>query len=289
MLGGSYRAVPVVEGGKPIGIITNTDLVRRGGLDARLELFASLGEPERRASLERLQSAGRVAGDVMTPRPISVEASTPLRRIAALMAQRRLKRLPVVDEHGALVGMVSRVDLLRTAAGGGAGAEPLAPDIGLDATGPVSRVMRSDAPAVRSDTELPVVVQAVMTTRLNRAVVLDAEGRVMGLVTDAELLDRLTPSLRPGALRSLMHRLPFTHPSAEEREAEHHARAKTAKDLMVRDVAAVTEDTPMSVAIEVMLRGNQKVLAIINTEGRMVGIVDRADLLHGLVSTPGGE
>jgi len=36
----SYRAVPVVEEGRPVGIITNGELVHRGGLGVRLDLLA---------------------------------------------------------------------------------------------------------------------------------------------------------------------------------------------------------------------------------------------------------
>jgi CBS domain-containing protein len=283
MLGKTYRAVPVVDEGIPVGIITNSDLVRRGGLDVRVELLESLEQPEAHSLLERLSSGGKVAADVMTPGPVAVDATASLRRVAEIMTHRRLKRLPVVDDHGTLVGMVSRLDLLRTAAGGFERGEPEVREIGLAGNAPLSRVMRRDIPSVHRDTPLAGVLQAVMSTRLNRALVVDSEGHPVGVVTDAEILDRLTPSLRPGALRSLMNRLPFTHPSAEERETEHHARAQKAEDLMVPNVATAREDTSLSAAIAVMLRGSQKVLAVTDATGRVVGIVDRADLLHGLV------
>jgi predicted transcriptional regulator len=49
-------------------------------------------------------------------------------------------------------------------------------------------------------------------------------------------------------------------------------------------------DVLLSEAIAGMLRGEDEVLAVTDAEGRVVGIVDRADLLHGLTgrpSTPG--
>jgi len=144
--------------------------------------------------------------------------------------------------------------------------------------------MRRDVPTVHPDTSLAEVFQAVISTRLNRALVVGADRRVMGVVTDAEMLERLTPSLRPGALRSLMHRLPFAHPSPGDRSAEQHARARRASDLMDPDVAKATEDTLLGDAIGAMLRGNRKVLAVTDASGRLVGMVDRADLLHGLVA-----
>jgi CBS domain-containing protein len=281
MLGKVYRAVPVVDAGAPVGIITNGDLVRKGGLGVRLELLRSLDKPELHATLERLASGNKRAADVMTPGPVAVEASAPLPRVAEIMAHRRLKRLPVVDEHGALAGMISRVDLLRVAAGGYERKDLSPREMGLVGDGPVSRVMRRDIPMVHPDTELPEVFQAIVSTRLNRVLVVDADRRVVGIITDAELLDRLTPSLRPGALRSLMHRLPFVHATTEA--AEQHAVARRAADLMVREVPTVTEDTLLSDAIATMLGAGRKVLAVTDDEGHVTGIVDRADLLHGLV------
>ena len=282
MLGKVYRAVPVVDEGVPVGIVTNSDLVHRGGLGIRVDLLAALEKPELHAILERLASVTQVASDVMTPGPVTVDPRTPLPRVAEIMTRRRLKRLPVVGEHGALVGMVSRVDLLRTAAGRFERKEPVAQELGLQGNVPLSRVMRRDAPTVHPDTGLAEVFQAVISTRLNHALVVDADRRVVGVVTDAEMLERLTPSLRSGALRSLMHRLPFVHPSPDDRAAEQHARARRASDLMDPDVATATEDTLLGDAVGAMLRGSQKVLAVTDASGRLVGMVDRADLLHGL-------
>lgn len=283
MLSKVYRAVPVIEDGVPVGIITNGDLVRKGGLGVRVDLLEALDKPEVHDLLNRLAATGKTATDVMTPGPATVHARTPLPSVAEVMTNRRLKRLPVVDDHGAMVGMVSRLDLLRTAARAIERKEAVPRELGLAGDTPLSRVMRRDIPMVHPETSLPETLQAVVSTRLNRALVVDAERRVVGIVTDGELLDRLTPSLRPSALRSLMHRLPFAHPRPEEAEAEHHARARRAGDLMRRDVATASEDTLLSEAIARMLRGNHKVLGVTDASGRLVGMVDRADLLHGLV------
>ena len=282
MLGKTYRAVPVVEEGVPVGMITNGDLVRRGGLGVRLELLKRLEKPEVRSLLEQLAVGDRRAAEVMTPDPVTVGANAQLPVIAELMTRRRLKRLPVVDARGGLVGMVSRVDLLRAATGGGARKDPAPRELGLAGDAPLARVMRRDVPTVHPDTPLPEVFQAIVATRLNRVLVVDSDRRVVGLVTDAELLDRLTPSLRRGALRSLVHRLPFGHPRGDD-AAEQHARARRAGELMSREVATATEDTLLGDAIASMLKGNHKILAVTDREGRLVGLVDRADLLHGLV------
>jgi CBS-domain-containing membrane protein len=284
-VGKCYRAVPVVADGRPIGIVTGGDLVHRGGLGVRVDLLHSLEKPELHELLERLSAQNKTAADVMTPDPVTIAASTPLPEAAVVMARRRLKRLPVVDAAGALVGMVSRLDLLRTVAGGFGRKEAPARELGLSGDQPLSGVMRRDVPTVHPDTPLSEVFQAVVSTRLNRALVVDQERRVVGLVTDAELLERITPALRPGVLRSLMHRLPFAHGKGDAAGA--HASGRTAAELMTQSFATAREDTLLSAAVAAMLGGNHKVLAVTDASGRLVGMVDRADLLHGLLPQAG--
>ena len=59
MLGKLYRAVPVVEEGIPVGIVSNGDLVRKGGLDVRLDLLDTLDKPAVNATLQRLVAGNR--------------------------------------------------------------------------------------------------------------------------------------------------------------------------------------------------------------------------------------
>ncbi len=284
MLGKLYRAIPVVDGGVPVGIISNGDLVRRGGLGVRVELLRALDTPALHDLLGQLAASNKVASEVMTAGPVTVHEGTSLPSVAEVMSRRKLKRLPVVDDHGAMVGLVSRVDVLRTAAGSFTREAPVAKGMAFAEDVPLSQVMRRDVPTVERDTPLPQVVQAVVSTRLNRAFVVDSGRRVVGKITDAEILDRLTPSLRPRALRSLVHRLPFSHPTTDEAAAERHARARRAEDLMSDDFVTAGEDTLLSDAIARMLKGNHKVVVVTDVAGHLAGIVDRADLLHGLVS-----
>lgn len=283
MLGKAYRAVPVVESGIPIGIITNSDLIKRGGLTMRVELLRALDTPALHAEIERLSHGAKSATDVMTPGPVTVQASSLLTHVAEVMSHRRLKRLPVVDEHGALVGMVSRLDILRTAARTFAQPESAPRETGLAVAAPVARAMRTDVPTVFPDTHLPEVLQAVTSTRLNRCLVVDRERHVLGKITDAEILDRVTPALRPSVLRSLVHRLPFVHPKLQDLQTERHAHARIAADLLV-ETAVVAEDAPLREAVVAMLSGKHKIVAVVDAQKHLVGVLDRADLLHGLVS-----
>jgi predicted transcriptional regulator len=180
----------------------------------------------------------------------------------------------------------SLADVLRTAAHTFEVKEGEPIEIGLAVDAPVTKIMRTDVPKVPPDARVPEIVQAVASSRLNRCLVIDHDRHVLGKITDAEVLERITPSLRGSALRALIHRLPFVHLKPEELVAEQHAKARTAADLMVA-TASVAETAPIREAIAAMLGGEQKLIVVVDAEKRLVGVLDRADLLHGLVSLHG--
>jgi CBS domain-containing protein len=115
------HGVPVVnEGGRCVGIVTEADLVigdDEGDLHLPhfLELFGGLVplEPLRLQRFDdRLKKAfGGTATDMMTPDPTAIEPDASVREAARIISESGHNRLPVV-EHGRLVGMVSRVDVL---------------------------------------------------------------------------------------------------------------------------------------------------------------------------------
>jgi CBS domain-containing protein len=107
-------AVPVVEDGRLVGIVTEGDLIRRPEIGTEREPSGASHSGVERASraLSYVKSHGSTADEVMTRDVVSVDPQTPLARVAELMEKRRIKRLPVVAE-GKLVGIVSRLDLVR--------------------------------------------------------------------------------------------------------------------------------------------------------------------------------
>jgi CBS-domain-containing membrane protein/PII-like signaling protein len=269
LIGRDYRAVPVVdEAERVIGIITNGDLVQRGGLAMRLELLATASREAIQHELAALASNGRTAADIMTGEVVTVAPDISVLDAARLMAQRRLKRLPVVDTTGHLLGIVSRVDLLRTVAQG----YP-APEQQPRQARPARRVadvMRTQVPLVSLQASLPEVIDAIVSTRLNRAVVVDEQHRVVGIVTDAELVRRLGE--RPGIVTSLMR------PAA----AVPLSNDVKVSDLMISDVVTTRPEVEVEVAMREMLAQQRKILPVVDDQERLIGIVDRLDLLQAI-------
>jgi len=275
LVGRDFRALPVVdEAGRLVGIVTNGDLVERGGLGARLELLGAMDDAARAAIIA--EAHGRSAGDLMTPDPVSVGSDEPMERALELMARRHLKRLPVVDRAGKLEGIISRVDLLRAV-----GESYPAPEDGGDAPAGsahvVGEVMSRHAPVVREDARLAELLDVVVSTRLNRAVVIDAAGEVKGVVSDADVLSHLEPGARPPILRSLMRRGWSAGASSDPAAAK-------AGDLIRTPPVTVPASMPIGEAIQRMIEARHKVLPVVDERGVLQGIVDRAHLLEALRS-----
>ncbi|CAM5574052.1 CBS domain-containing protein [Streptomyces aurantiogriseus] len=109
--------LPVVaEDEKVIGVISETDLmVRQAETPDPYEPKRRfrLADLTRSARKQAAKAQARTAGQLMTEPPVTVRADATIVEAARTMAQRRVERLPVVDEEERLVGIVTRRDLLQ--------------------------------------------------------------------------------------------------------------------------------------------------------------------------------
>lgn len=93
LLSGTFSGLPVVdENGIVIGVVTEFDLIR--------------------AQREGKNIKTLKAHEIMSRPPITVRESTPIEEIVATMMKHQIIRIPVVNENGALVGIISRSDVL---------------------------------------------------------------------------------------------------------------------------------------------------------------------------------
>jgi CBS domain-containing protein len=112
--------VPVVnDGGRCIGIVTEADLVigdEEGDLHLPhyVELFGGVVflEPLRRFESRLKKAAASRVKDLMTPDPTTIETGAGVPEAGRIIVQSGHNRLPVTD-HGRLVGVVTRVDVLE--------------------------------------------------------------------------------------------------------------------------------------------------------------------------------
>jgi CBS domain-containing protein len=118
LLDKGINGVPVVEGGKLVGILCQSDLIAQQkklpvpSVFTLLDGFIPLGSTKQFEKAFQKIAATTVA-DAMTPNPVTADPETSIEEIAALMVDRNFHTLPIV-EKGKLVGVVGKEDVLRT-------------------------------------------------------------------------------------------------------------------------------------------------------------------------------
>ena len=110
--------LPVVDAeNRVVGIVSEGDLCRRVelGTERRRGRWLEFLTDKTELALDYVRAHGQTAADVMTTKIVQVAPDTPISEVADLFEARRIKRVPVVD-HGTLVGIVSRSNLVQAIA-----------------------------------------------------------------------------------------------------------------------------------------------------------------------------
>jgi CBS domain-containing protein/PII-like signaling protein len=280
------RSVPVVDRDRHLlGIITDGDLLRRAALSLRLGLQPHLSTEQLHEQLAALRKSTATAADIMTQPVITVRANDKVRSTVAKMVKRGLKRLPVVDDQDRLVGLVSRLDVFRAVEYQKADKDPEedVPQIGHT----VSELMHADVPTVLPNAQLEEIVQALEQSRRRRAVVVDEQRHVLGIITDGDLLRRSQQGQHP----SLLSRLRSLINSEEDVTAVLPDVGETAADLMTSPAITIQEGASLAEALHLMTEHSVKRLPVLDADGRLIGLLGRASVLRGLLGSgdSGGE
>ena len=102
-------AFPVIDdAGRVVGVVSQADM-----LNKEADLATGLGPLSGILRFRDHDKAlGVTAAELMTSPPLTVSPGTPLTEAARLMRDRRVKRLPVINATGHLIGIISRADVL---------------------------------------------------------------------------------------------------------------------------------------------------------------------------------
>lgn len=110
--------------------------------------------------------------DVMTAQVVTAKHNTPIREVAKTMAQIDSGAVPVVDDAGKVVGLVTDRDIvLRVVAEGG------------DGNAPVSEAMSADVQSCQEEDNVADAVAKMGTNQVRRLVVLNDRGGLAGIVS----------------------------------------------------------------------------------------------------------
>lgn len=273
MLKHRLKVIPVIDGaGKVIGILTDEDLLERAGIRQRLSVAIRMDASEINQELHSLESSPLQVKDVFTQPVITVQAEESLGVATSRMVKSGLKRLPVTDNTGKLVGMLSRLDILRQVAN-----TPLplpATHLPIGAIRVLIDVMSVDVPMVNQNDDLSTIIEKFSKANSHRLIVVDTEGKAIGLLSDSDVVARVQPTKRHSIL------------DAFRQIGKPPAGKETAFDLMSPGPLTGAPDLAVVDAIKLMLAESRKWLVVVDNNGKPMGLVDRQTMLEAIAMIP---
>ena len=278
LLSANFTGVPVVDAeNRPVGVVSQTDLIYRAGMPVRLALMVQ-SDPERlKGVVDGLTD--KTSRDIMTQPAITVQETDPLTHAVLTMLEKQVKRLPVVDEAGHLTGILSRMDIFQTIT-------REAPDwermqnhhVHIENTQYVSEIMRRDTQTVAPETPVHEVLTMIDTDDIQRVAVVDPDGRLLGIISDRNLLIAFSDQA-PGIWEVLSKRVSFSAKSKHTGKVRDKLGNQPAKAVMKTDPITIHETAGIDEAISLMTQHGIKRLPVVNNQGIFKGMISREALL----------
>jgi len=144
-------------------------------------------------------------------------------------------------------------------------------------------VMTTQVVTVKPDTMVSEIAKRLIERRISGVPVVDDEGRVRGIVSEGDLMRRR----ESGTERRSSWWLALMASPEEQARDFTMSHGLHAEDVMSRKVVTVTEDTALEEIATILEKHAIKRVPVVR-DGKLVGIVSRANLLHGLVARATG-
>jgi len=146
--------------------------------------------------------------DVMSRHPVVVKSETPLKEAVQILAERRISGLPVVDDAGKLVGIISETDLMWQETGVTPPAYIMFLDSVIYLQNPgnyerdlhkvlgqtVGEVMSKNPITISANKSLKEAAKVMQEHSVHRLPVLDSEGQVIGILTRGDVIRAMAAS-----------------------------------------------------------------------------------------------
>jgi CBS domain-containing protein len=144
-------------------------------------------------------------------------------------------------------------------------------------------IMTADPVTVPPDMPLEAVATLMAERQVSGLPVLDADGRLAGLVTDGDLMRRLSAKEeKPASFFAAL-----LGATADQAMAYARAHGRRVRDVMSTDLATVPEDATVEEVAHILETRRIRRVPVVR-DGRLVGVVSRADLLRAVMAVGSG-
>ena len=145
-------------------------------------------------------------------------------------------------------------------------------------------IMHKDWPTLGPDTTVEEAIKLFAEARISGAPVADAEGRLLGILTEGDLIFRDAEIKAPGFLDILGGIIPLGDTEEYRREVLKSAGV-TADEVMTGDPTTVDPDATLAECATLMAEERRKMLPVVEGE-RLAGVITRMDILTLHVLNP---
>ncbi|MCS6839194.1 MAG: DUF190 domain-containing protein [Roseiflexaceae bacterium] len=257
----------VVDGQRLAGVVMPEDARRFGAIP--LEALAELDDVERAAVLARV-AAHSVRNAMREPRTIYIES--PLAHTVNLLVEWGLDALPVTDSEGRLAGVFGIEQALRAALDGEMSSIHVR---NAEPPPPVSLIMQMLVPTASASADAAAVLLQVLQSAAQTVVLVNGFYPT-GVVSISEATRRVRGPLRSAWIAALLG-----DQSALAAMAASSASGITAENLASAPALIASRASEYD-AIRAMLDGEKQHLVVVDSEGRLAGMVTRRGLLRAL-------
>lgn len=281
MVDNSLKGVPVVDSNQhPIGIITSKDLIAKAGMPIRIGLLKRLDPGKINSFLKSID--GKTAKDIMSFPLVTVKEEQTIKEAVQIMIKQRVKRLPVINDAGVLVGIFSRIDVFQAITKHVPKWDSLQEqNVVVNNGQPVKTVLQRDLETVHPDTPITEIIEKITNEEIQRIAVVDINGKFVGLISDGDLLSVI--SGQPGFWELLKSKLTFTNNGRQLNELFKHARAKIAADIMITDITTIKDETTIDEAVKLMTEKGLKRVPVVDSKGIFKGMISRDSVLQAVI------
>lgn len=142
-------------------------------------------------------------------------------------------------------------------------------------------LMTTSLVTIPPDAPVEAVARVLSDRGISGAPVVDSSGKLLGMVTEGDLMRRLAAvEDRPQSWIAGLFK------SAEEQAARYaRTHGRKARDVMTTDLVTVDEDTPIEHIARIIEEKNIRRVPVVR-DGKLLGVVSRADLLRALIGPP---
>ncbi|MFW2367316.1 MAG: CBS domain-containing protein [Desulforhopalus sp.] len=143
-------------------------------------------------------------------------------------------------------------------------------------------IMSREVITVTEATSVQEVARTLLNNNISGVPVLDAESKLIGIVTESDLIFQNKKLKVPAVIAILDSFLFLNNPDKMEKELKKIAGA-TVKDISTESVVTVTPSTPLDEIATMMTEKKIHTLPVVSEDGRMVGVVGKKDIIRTIL------